>query len=70
MSRHIKIPKLEDTLLIGFNRTSPSSAPILIVGRRRMNQSTEIINAFQGDEAVELYERLTTVIKTEGGANG
>lgn len=39
----------------------PPDIPILIVGRKRPNQSVEIINAFEGDEAVELYTRLTTV---------
>ena len=40
--------------------------PILIVGRKRKNRSVEIINAFQGDEAVELYNRLITVKNTRG----
>lgn len=61
MSNKIKIPKLEDTLLVGFNRENPNSDPVLIIGRRRMNQSTEIVNAFQGEEAMKLYEKLTTV---------
>lgn len=46
---------LSDTLLVG------RSGNILIVGRRRLNnESVEIINAFQGDEAKELYEKLIT----------
>lgn len=40
--------------------------PILIVGRKRKNRSVEIINAFHGCEAVELYNRLTTVKNTRG----
>ena len=69
MSNHIKIPRLSDTVLVSFDRESPASDPILIVGRKRKNQSVEIINAFQGDEAVELYNRLTTVKKSEGDSN-
>ena len=69
MSNHIKIPRLSDTVLVSFNRESPTSDPILIVGRKRKNQSVEIINAFQDDEAVELYNRLITVKKTEGVSN-
>ena len=69
MSNHIKIPRLSDTVLVSFNRESPTSDPILIVGRKRKNQSVEIINAFQSDEAVELYNRLTTVKKSEGVSN-
>ena len=69
MSNHIKMPRLSDTVLVSFNRESPTSDPILIVGRKRKNQSVEIINAFQGDEAVELYNRLITVKKSEGDSN-
>ena len=69
MSNHIKMPRLSDTVLVSFNRESPTSDPILIVGRKRKNQSVEIINAFQGNEAVELYNRLTTVKKSEGVSN-
>ena len=69
MSNHIKMPRLSDTVLVSFNRESPTSDPILIVGRKRKNQSVEIINAFQNDEAVELYNRLTTVKKSEGDSN-
>ena len=69
MSNHIKIPRLSDTVLVSFNRESPTSDPILIVGRKRKNQSVEIINAFQDDEAVELYNRLTAVKKSEGVSN-
>ena len=63
------MPRLSDTVLVSFNRESSDSDPILIVGRKRKNQSAEIINAFQGDEATELYNRLTTVKKSEGVSN-
>ncbi len=33
---------------------------ILVVGRKRPNESVEIVNAFQGEEAKELYSRLVT----------
>ena len=69
MSNYIKIPRLSDTVLVSFDRESPASDPVLIVGRKRKNQSVDIINAFQGDDAVELYNRLTTVKKSEGISN-
>lgn len=31
-----------------------------IVGRKRKNESIEIINAFQGEEALDLYKKLVT----------
>lgn len=51
---------MQDTILISFVDGAKADNPILVVGRKRLNQSVEIINAFQGDEARELYERLIT----------
>ena len=69
MSNRIKMPRLSDTVLVSFDGESPASDPVLIVGRKRKNQSVDIINAFQGDDAVELYNRLITVKKSEGVSN-
>ena len=69
MSNHIKIPRLSDTILVSFARETPDSDPVLIVGRKRMNESVDIINAFQGKEALDIYEKLTTVNKTEGDSD-
>ncbi len=49
-----------DSLLIGIDISSKDSTAVLTVGKKRMNQSVEIINAFQGDEARELYKKLVT----------
>ena len=70
MSNHIKIPRLSDTILISFARETPDSDPVLIVGRKRMNKSVDIINAFEGKEALDIYEKLTTINKEEGTENG
>ena len=56
------------SVIVSYDNQS-NDIPILIVGKKRLNQSVEIINAFQGDEAVELYNRLTTVKKSEGVSN-
>ena len=50
-----------DSLLIGFDFSKGKDVGVLIVGRKQMNQSIEIINAFRGKEAEELYKKLTTV---------
>lgn len=68
MSNHIKIPRLSDTILVSFARETPDSDPVVIVGRRRMNGSTDIVNAFEGKEALDIYEKLTTVNK-DGSKN-
>ena len=50
---------LSDTLLVSIS-FSDKDTGVLVVGRKRKNQSIEIINAFQGDEALELYKKLIT----------
>ena len=50
---------LSDTLLVSIS-FSDKDKGVLIVGRQRKNQSIEIVNAFQGDEALELYKKLVT----------
>lgn len=51
---------MTDTILIGVDLADNDDTGVLIVGRKRMNQSVEIINAFQGEEAKELYKKLIT----------
>ena len=50
---------LSDTLLVSIS-FSDKDTGVLVVGRKRKNQSIDIINAFQGDEALELYNKLVT----------
>ena len=50
-----------DTLLVGFDFTKGSDETVCVVGRRRMNESVEILNAFQGQDAKELYDKLVTM---------
>jgi hypothetical protein len=49
-----------DTILVSVDFSNNEDTGVLIVGRKRLNQSVEIINAFQGEEANELYKRLVT----------
>lgn len=46
------------SLVIGYYFSNGKDKSILIVGEKRMNQSMEIINAFQGEEAEWLYKKL------------
>lgn len=55
----------EDTLLVGFCGVHDKDHPVLVVGRKRPNQTVEIINAFEGSEAEELYKKLVTLVKKE-----
>ena len=50
---------LSDTLLVSIS-LSDKDTGVLVVGRKRKNQSIDIINAFQGEEALDLYNKLVT----------
>ena len=53
-----------DVLLVSYDAHS-NDEPIMIVGRKRSNGSIDIVNAFQGEEAVDFYNALTTVVNKE-----
>lgn len=62
-------PKFDESgnvLLVGFDNAHGDDTAVLIVGKKRKNQSVEIINAFQGHEAVDLWEKLSKNIFKEG----
>ena len=52
--------KKADCILVSFDEGRDDEIPILIVGRKHFRKEVDIINAFQGDEARELYNRLIT----------
>ena len=52
--------KTTDTIIVGYDFTHGKDNTVLIVGRKRENESVEIINAFQGEEAEKLYLKLVT----------
>jgi hypothetical protein len=51
-----------DSILVGFDYDETNKDEcVLVVGRKRVNRdSVEVINAFHGKEAKELYEKLIT----------
>lgn len=50
--------RTSDAILIGYDCSLNKETAVLIVGRKRENQSVEIINAFDGKEATEMYNKL------------
>lgn len=52
--------KTADTLLVSVDFSRGDDIGVLIVGRKHPNQAVSIVNAFQGEEAVELYKKLIT----------
>ena len=51
---------MTDILLVGYDFNTERDNAVLIIGRKRPNESVEIINAFEGDEAKQLYQKLIT----------
>lgn len=46
-----------DTILVGFT-TNSDGGDILIVARKQLNKEPDIINAIEGSEARDIYEKL------------
>ena len=51
---------MTDTVIISIDWNDETNTGVLVVGRKRVNKSVDIVNAFSGDEAKELYQRLIT----------
>ena len=49
-----------DCILVSFDSSGGKDKEILIVGRKTSGEVGNIVNAFQGEEAVELYKKLIT----------
>lgn len=54
-----KKPSTSKCLLVGINFSDNGDANVLIVGEQVKGKTT-ILNAFQGDEAKDLYSKLIT----------
>lgn len=50
---------MADAIIVSYDNGS-DNIPILIVGRKARGKAVEIINAFEGEEATILYNKLTT----------
>lgn len=57
----MKNPRINESLIIGVDFSKRDDG-VLIVGRQKNGEVT-IINAFQGKEAFDIYEKLITIKK-------
>ena len=55
--------EIQDTILVSVDFTNGEDSSVMVVGRKRPNQTVEIINALQGKEAEDLYSKLVTPVK-------
>ena len=56
--------KISDTLQVSVDFSNRGTG-VLLVGRKKPNQTVELVNKFQGEEALNLYKILTTVKENE-----
>ena len=49
-----------ESLIIGYDETNGRDNTVLIVGRKKKGVDVEVINAFQGEEAYWMYQKLVT----------
>ena len=49
-----------DSVIVAYDFTHGKDNTVLIVGRKRKNQTVDIINAFQGEEAIDIWKKLIT----------
>lgn len=58
---------MHDTLLIGYDFIPEKDNAVLIIGRKRPDETIDIVNAFAGEEAKDLYQELyqKLIIKKE-----
>lgn len=56
--------KVNECLLVSVDFTQGEDTGVLIIGRQK-NGKVDVINAFQGQEAIDIYKKLITVNKKE-----
>lgn len=56
--------KVNECLLVSVEFTQGEDAGVLIVGRQK-NGKVDVVNAFHGQEAIDIYKKLITVNKKE-----
>ena len=49
-----------EALLISVTYDANGKVNLMVVGKKRKNESVEIVNTFQGEDAVRLYNELIT----------
>ena len=58
---------MNDSLIVTVDFSYGMDMNTLVVGRKKPNQSVEVVNVFQGKEAEELYYKLIAATMTPAG---
>lgn len=51
---------ITDTILVSIDLSRNNENSVLVVGRKKPREAVDVINVFEGEEALELYKKLTT----------
>lgn len=58
--------KTTRSVLVSWDFSNGKDEGILLVGAKEKNQAVTIVNAFKGQEAWDLYQKLTTITPKKG----
>lgn len=50
---------MPESVIVSYVENEDPEKSVLVIGKKRINQSVEVINAFDGTEATELWNKLT-----------
>lgn len=53
--------KTTDSVIVAYDFTNGVDKALLLVGKKNPKQAADVINAFTGKEAEELWLKLTTI---------
>ena len=56
---------MANCILVSYEPTDNVDTSVLIVGKKTAKKDVDIIDAFQGTEAIELWNKLTMKKETE-----
>ena len=59
--------RLSDCVLVSISCQGDEENAVMIIGRKAKRKDVEVINAFQGKEAIKLYEKLITKKEKKDG---
>lgn len=63
----MSIKMTSGSVIVSWSFFGEKENDILLVGKKEPNESVKVINAFQGEEAHELYLKLTTPKENRNG---
>lgn len=61
MSNEYKFIPYSESFIVSFDFPNNGDTNLMIVGKQKANGGLEIVNAVQGEEAAEIYEKITKV---------